>query len=169
MLKNWTLADSIYWFVIVLTAIIIIPCIGALVAWGQTTVGVPSGCFQRVYVHDPATGKVRKLEREEVGFEAKGPGTGRWGSWEEHDVEKPGAGFYTIRRHLITDKEVKRILGRDVFEWFGEQKVRVSQTYNLTDQPFSIIGWEGKLPRGINVPANLPKVNVRLYPTTTTN
>lgn len=56
-MKGWSKTDVFYWAAIWLTGIVLAMSIELLVAYGQQTVPVPSGCFQRVYIADPATNR----------------------------------------------------------------------------------------------------------------
>lgn len=132
-----------------------------------------SGCFETVYVPDPTTGLVRKLQRNEDKDTTKDgrPGTGSYAPWVEAWCEAPGApgfghGFDWPK--LITEKEVRHLLGNSVYEHFDtNKKAVVSKTYNLTGYPFSIIGHRGTLKREqwLTLPAVTVNVQQKLIRT----
>jgi len=118
--------------------------------------GVWTGCFQAVYVPDPETGLIRKLIRNELRSSTRGglAGTGKYGDWQEAYCELPGAQSYGYKTgewpRPIAAPEVLRLLGNGIVNHFAaDRKVVMSETYNLTGYPYSIIGKEGRLDRNL--------------------
>lgn len=100
------------------------------------TRSLPKACSQYVYVQDGY--RIRKLHRPEVGHTK--PGTGTWGKWQEVYCETPAEIKAGVARFFITDwpkpisqKEVKRLLGTPVYQYFDKhRKVTTTETWNLT-------------------------------------
>lgn len=136
----------------------VISAILATSAFAQSTRTVWSGCFQVVYVADK-TGLVRKLEREEARQTTQQgrPGTGVYGPWRETYCEAPGAPNYSYpTKDWPKAINAHEVLGPTLFHWFQvNNRARVSQTFNLTEFPFSVIG--------INGTGRLPAVSTPVF------
>lgn len=134
---------------------------------GPVTAGYWSGCFQTVYVADPVSGMVRKIERRETEQTANGkPGTGLYGPWQEYNVQRPQAVIYQNGKpRPVTPAEVRRLLGPEVAGWFEKyRQAEISQTFDLTPFRFPILGARGVVPNRQTVPAIRSGIRQHLPP-----
>lgn len=102
------------------------------------TESVWSGCYQIIYVVDPARQTTRKLERREIRSTtiADRAGTGRYGPWREAFCEPLGVRSFSYDNRIwpkqISGNEVVRLLGTQRAAYFAKHsQAKQSETYHF--------------------------------------